>query len=182
MIVFGLGNPGDEYLFARHNLGFMVADALAIELGWRFRPRGQALVAKGKHRVEELWLVKPLSYMNRSGAVVKEILAKRDAFFLVVADDVDLEWGHLRLRRQGGSSGHQGLASIRDALGTEDFPRLRIGIGPRPEGTELSDYVLSSFSPAELKELPSIIERAKEALLLAASEGIDIAMNKVNPA
>lgn len=182
MIVFGLGNPGDEYLFARHNLGFMVADALALELGWRFRPHGQALIAEGRYRLQELWLVKPLSYMNRSGQVVKDVLEKCSDDFLVVVDDVDLEWGQLRLRKRGGTSGHNGLDSIRDHLGGEDFPRLRIGIGPRPEGAELSDYVLSPFSKTELAELPGMIERARDAVLLATSEGIDIAMNKVNPA
>ena len=180
MIVFGLGNPGDEYLFTRHNLGFMVADALALELGWRFRAKDQALIAEGRYRSEELWLVKPLSYMNRSGVVVKEVLAKRDVDFLVVVDDVDLESGRLRLRKQGGTSGHNGLASIAEHLGTESFPRLRVGIGPRPEGAELTDYVLSAFSKQELSELPEIIERAKEAVLLVVSQGIDVAMNQVN--
>lgn len=180
MIVFGLGNPGDEYLFTRHNLGFMVADALALELGWRFRPHDQALIAEGRYRLQELRVVKPLSYMNRSGAVLKGVLDRRADNFLVVADDVDLEWGRLRLRLKGGTSGHQGLASISDHLGTDEFPRLRMGVGPRPDGAELSDYVLSSFSKAELKKLPSIIERAKEAVLLAATQGIDVAMNQVN--
>lgn len=180
MIVFGLGNPGDEYLFTRHNLGFMVADALVLELGWRFRPQGQALIAEGRYHLQELRVVKPLSYMNRSGAVVKEVLDRRADRFLVVADDVDLGFSRLRLRLKGGSSGHNGLASIQDYLGTEEFPRLRIGIGPRPEGTELSCYVLSSFSPAELKELPSIIDRAREAVLLAVTQGIDIAMSHIN--
>jgi PTH1 family peptidyl-tRNA hydrolase len=180
VIVFGLGNPGDEYLFSRHNLGFMVADALALELGLRFRAKDQALIAEGRYRSEELWLVKPLSYMNLSGAVVKDVLEERGDRFLVVVDDVDLEVGRLRLRKQGGTSGHNGLASVAEHLGTESFPRLRVGIGPRPEGAELTDYVLSAFSKRELSELPEIIERAKQAVLLAISQGIDVAMNKVN--
>jgi PTH1 family peptidyl-tRNA hydrolase len=181
VIVFGLGNPTDEYLFTRHNLGFMVVDALALGFGWRFRPKAKTLVAQGKYRSQELWLVKPLSYMNRSGAAVSQVLSRRDDSFLVVVDDVDLEFPRIRLRKQGGTSGHNGLASIRDHLGTEEFPRLRIGVGPRPEGAELSDYVLAPFSRAELKELPFVIERAADTVLLAASQGIDTAMNQVNP-
>ncbi|MBN2378756.1 aminoacyl-tRNA hydrolase [candidate division WOR-3 bacterium] len=180
MIIFGLGNPGEKYLLNRHNLGFMVVDALAEHLRLRFRISGQALIAKGSYSGKKLWLVKPLSYMNLSGQVVKQVLSKHTDDFLVVVDDVDLEFSTIRLRKQGGTSGHNGLASISDCLDAEDFPRLRIGIGPRPEGFELSDYVLSNFTPDEFSELQEIIGRAADAVLLVITQGMDIAMNQIN--
>lgn len=180
MIVFGLGNPGDEYLFSRHNLGFMVVDALALSLDWRFRPQGQALVAKGRRNNSDLWLVKPMSYMNLSGQVVRQMVSKSDEEYLVVVDDVDLEFGTIRLRKSGGTSGHNGLASIIEHLGTEEFPRLRIGVGPRPDGAELSDYVLESFPAHQLKQVPEIVNRAGDAVLLTQARGIDVAMSQVN--
>ena len=181
MIIFGLGNPGDEYLMSRHNLGFMVVDALAHNLGLRFKPSGDALVAKGSCSNQNLHLVKPLTYMNRSGRVVKDVLADNKDDFLVVVDDVDLEFSRLRLRKQGGTSGHNGLESIAERLDTEEFPRLRLGIGPRPDGAELSDYVLQRFSADELENLKDLISRAADACLLVLEKGIDNAMNEVNP-
>lgn len=180
MIVFGLGNPGEEYLLSRHNLGFMVADSLAIRFKLRFRLHDEAFIARCKHADEDLMLVKPLSYMNLSGRVVRNILKDNDDDFLVVVDDVDIPFGHLRLRKLGGTSGHNGLESIQTYLGTDDFARLRVGIGPRPAGQELSDYVLSMFTPPELKQLPTVIEEASDAVLLVVENGIDIAMNSVN--
>jgi PTH1 family peptidyl-tRNA hydrolase len=180
VIVFGLGNPGDEYLFSRHNLGFMVSDALALERGWRFRSWKNSLVATGRFKQEELWIIKPMTYMNESGRAVKEALAAHDDRFLVVVDDVDLDFGYLRIRKQGGTSGHNGLASIAQHLETEEFPRLRIGLGPRPDGADLSAYVLSPFTQSQIDDLQMIIQKAKDAVLLTAVRGIDVAMNEVN--
>ncbi len=180
MIVFGLGNPGDEYLFSRHNIGFMVVDAIALKKGFKFKPWRQSLRAMGRYSQAELWLVKPMTYMNCSGDAVKQTLKENPDQYIVIVDDVDLDFGRILLRKHGGTSGHNGLASICSSLGSEDFPRLRVGVGPRPDGAELSDYVLSSFSKQELEELPDIINRAKDAILLAASRGIDVAMNHVN--
>lgn len=180
MIVFGLGNPGERYMLSRHNLGFMVVDSLAIRLDLRFRLHEEAFVARGKYAGEELTLVKPLSYMNLSGRVVRNTLQEKEDDFLVVVDDVDLSFGQLRLRKLGGTSGHNGLTSIQEYLGTEEFARLRIGIGPRPETGELSDYVLSTFSPPELKQLPDVIDEARDAVLFVMERGMDAAMNRVN--
>ncbi len=180
MIVFGLGNPGEEHLLSRHNLGFMVTDALALRWKWRFRAWQESLVAKGIREGSDVWLVKPLSYMNRSGRVVARTLAHRADEFIVVVDDVDLPFGTLRLRKQGGTSGHNGLASISDHLHTEEFLRLRIGIGPRPLGEDLSDYVLAQFTRPELDELPAVIDDACFAVKAVIASGIDVAMNEVN--
>jgi len=180
VIVFGLGNPGEEYLMSRHNIGFMVADALAMDLGLRFRVSGEALVARASRGGEGLVIVKPLSYMNRVGRVLKEVLAKRNDSFLVVTDDVDLVLGCFRLRKKGGAGGHNGLASIIEHLGTEEFARLRVGIGPRPDGAELSDYVLAPFSSDEKEVLGEIIAEARDAVTLVFNQGMDAAMNKVN--
>jgi len=180
VIIFGLGNPGDKYLLNRHNLGFMVVDALAMHFRLKFRRSGGALVARGTYSGKEFMLVKPLSYMNLSGKVVREVLKKRKDEFLVVVDDVDLEFSRLRMRKRGGTSGHNGLSSIEEFLGTEEFPRLRIGIGPRPEGSELSEYVLTNFTRFEMDKLQDLVGRAGDAVLLVLDRGIDMAMNMVN--
>ncbi|MBD3284714.1 aminoacyl-tRNA hydrolase [candidate division WOR-3 bacterium] len=166
---------------SRHNLGFMVVDALAHHLSMRFKPGDEALVAEGSCSGKALRLVKPLSYMNQSGRVLKRILAGNHDDFLVVVDDVDLEFTRLRLRKQGGASGHNGLESVAYHLGTEEYPRLRLGIGPRPPGADLSDYVLETFSPDELEEVKVVVSRAADACLLVLEKGIDVAMNEVNP-
>lgn len=127
-----------------------------------------------------MWIIKPMTFMNRSGRAVKEVLAVHHDRFLVVVDDVDLEFGRLRIRKQGGTSGHNGLASIAEYLETEEFARLRIGAGPRPLGEELSDYVLSPFSSSQMEDLQVLIQKAKDAVLLTAARGIDAAMNEVN--
>jgi PTH1 family peptidyl-tRNA hydrolase len=158
----------------------MVVDALALSVNWHFHARGQALVAEGRRSGQDLLLVKPMSYMNLSGRVVADFLKGKDDEFLVVVDDVDLELGTIRLRKGGGTSGHNGLASIIESLGTDEFSRLRMGVGPRPDGAELSDYVLESFPASELQQIPEIVDRAGDAILLMLARGIDIAMNEVN--
>ncbi|NLI98131.1 aminoacyl-tRNA hydrolase [bacterium] len=180
MIIFGLGNPGEEYLLSRHNIGFMTVDAVAIGMRSRFKIEGEALVSKGSYKGCNFSLVKPLSYMNLSGRVVRDYLKRNNDGYLVVVDDVDLPFGTLRIRKQGGDGGHNGLASVIEYMGTEDFARMRVGVGPRPEGCDLSDYVLSSFSRDELKQLPWLVDISRDAVLLVIKEGIDIAMNEVN--
>lgn len=176
MIVFGLGNPGKAYSKTRHNLGFMVIDNLSKRLGAKFKHHPEFYISYSK----EFILVKPLSYINNSGVVVKEVLAQHPGQdFLAVCDDVNLPLGRLRLRPKGGDGGHNGLASIIYYSETEDFPRLRLGIGP-PIG-DLVEFVLSEFTEEEIPEVERMIEEAGEAINRVLSDGLDIVMNRVNP-
>ncbi len=179
-LIAGLGNPGLEYEHTRHNIGFLVVDRLAahFESTWKQSTKQDALLAKSG----ELILVKPMTYMNRSG----EPLAELAQFFkieareiLVVLDDLALPLGRLRLRACGGPGGHNGLESIIMRFGTEDIPRLRIGIGAAPpEGSV--EYVLSRFFEEEKPLVRSIIDRAAEAVKWAIDNGLVSAMNSFN--
>lgn len=176
----GLGNPGPKYEFTRHNFGFRVVDFLAGRWDVKVdRYECNALVGKGK---DEILLVKPLTYMNKSGEALRELLPKYKVSphdVLVIYDDIYLPFGVMRIRKSGGSGGHKGMESIISALGTESIPRLRLGIGPPPpSGYEY--YVLSEFTDRELKLLPAIVKRAAEAIELILEEGIEKAMSLYN--
>jgi PTH1 family peptidyl-tRNA hydrolase len=179
-LVVGLGNPGAEYAGTRHNIGFNVVDALASEwgLGWQHSKSWDALWVKAEHTI----LVKPRSYMNRSGAPVSAIAnfyKIAPAEILVVLDDMALELGRLRLRLEGGTAGHNGLESIIMEVGTEAIPRLRIGIGAAPvEGAV--DYVLGRFFEEERPIVEKTIVRAAEAVKWAIDKGVLSAMNLFN--
>lgn len=183
-MVVGLGNPGAEYRGTRHNVGFMVVDAVAERLG-RFTGwsrAGGALRAEGRAGRHTVRLVKPQQYMNRSGQAIRDLLA--DGWIapeiLVVCDDVYLPLGTLRLRAAGGAGGHQGLESIVEAAGTSEFPRLRIGVGPAPPSADLPEYVLAPFSEGEQEKLREVIEAAGECAFDAAALGLTQAMNRWN--
>jgi len=183
-VVVGLGNPGSEYRDTRHNVGFDVADKLAGRLG-RFsgwRKDGDALRGEGRAGRHAIHVVKPQEYMNRSGATVRRLLAEGWAApeLLVVCDDVYLPLGTIRLRGRGGTGGHQGLASIVEATGSDEFARLRIGVGPGPPSADLGEFVLAPFSEAEREEVPRIVEAATDCAFDAAAEGITRAMNRWN--
>ena len=179
-LVVGLGNPGPEYKGTRHNVGFEVVDALAAEWGlaWQHSKSWHALWAKN----EAVILVKPVSYMNRSGeplAAVANFYKIEPAQILVVLDDMALELGRLRLRTEGGTGGHNGLESIILQFGTEEIPRLRIGIGAAPtEGA--TDYVLGRFFEEERPLVEKSIARAAEAVKCAIDKGVLSAMNLFN--
>jgi len=179
-LVVGLGNPGSEYKGTRHNVGFEVVDALAAEwaLSWQPSKTWHALWAKN----EKVILVKPASYMNRSGeplAAVASLYKIEPARILVVLDDMALELGRLRLRTEGGTGGHNGLESIILQFGTEEIPRLRIGIGAAPtEGS--TDYVLGRFFEEEKPSVEKSIARAAEAVKCAIDKGVLSAMNLFN--
>ena len=179
-LVVGLCNPGSEYKGTRHNVGFEVVDALASEWGlaWQHAKSWHALWAKN----EKLILVKPASYMNRSGeplAAVASFYKIEPAQILVVLDDMALELGRLRLRTEGGTGGHNGLESIILKFGTEEIPRLRIGIGAAPtEGA--TDYVLGRFFEEERPLVEKSIARAAEAVKCAIDKGVLSAMNLFN--
>lgn len=179
-LVVGLGNPGAEYSRTRHNVGFSVVDRLASEWGlaWQHSKAWHALWAKGDKAI----LVKPASYMNRSGeplSAVAQFYKIAPAEILVVLDDLALELGRLRLRTEGGTGGHNGLESIIVHLGTEAIPRLRIGIGAAPEAGAV-DYVLGRFFEEEMPIVEKTVERAAEAVKCAIDKGVLSAMNLFN--
>ena len=183
-VVVGLGNPGPAYRSTRHNVGFMTLDELAEELGVAFfQEKYGGLVAKGRHEGRRLLLFKPLTFVNRSGESVRRALrytAARVSDVLVVLDDVHLSLGRLRLRLQGSAGGHKGLQSIIDCLGTEEFARLRIGIGNNSREGQLADYVLDPFAPEELETIRQSVRQAAEIVLIFAEAGAERAMNACN--
>jgi PTH1 family peptidyl-tRNA hydrolase len=179
-LIAGLGNPGPEYAATRHNIGFMVLDQLAAQFGstWEKSSKWDALSAK----CSSVLLIKPMSFMNRSGHplfAVAQFYKIEPRRILVVLDDLALPVGRLRLRARGGSGGHNGLESIIMQFGTEEIPRLRIGIGEAPREGSV-DYVLNRFFDEEKPVVRSTIIRAVEALKCAIDKGLVSAMNTFN--
>jgi PTH1 family peptidyl-tRNA hydrolase len=179
-LIVGLGNPGAEYERTRHNVGFNVVDSLVSEWGltWQHSKSWHAFWAKGEHAI----LVKPASYMNRSGeplAAVANFYKIEPAEILVILDDLALELGRLRLRPEGGAGGHNGLESIILQLGTEAIPRLRVGIGAAPREGSV-DYVLGRFFEEERPIVEKAIGRAADAVKCAIDKGVLSAMNLFN--
>ena len=182
-VIVGLGNPGKQYENTPHNAGFSVADELAEKLGCSFRKsfRFSASMAKAMLGEEDLLLVKPETYMNRSGLAVASILKYRGAGagdLIVIVDDADMDAGRVRIRVKGGSGGHKGLASIIENLGSEEFARIRIGVGRA--GDDLVEHVLSSYSSRERKAMEKVFEIAADAAMCIVESGVDEAMNKFN--
>lgn len=185
-LIVGLGNPGREYQRTRHNVGFMVVGALAERWGLNFgRQRSRAEVAEGIACARRVILAKPQTYMNNSGEAVRPLLKMNNltpADLLVIADDLDLPFDRLRLRDQGSSGGQRGIKSIIDQLGTDQFARLRVGIGRPPPGQDPVDYVLEPFSASQASELGTVLDRAIDGIELLLTQGIAAAMNQVNRA
>jgi PTH1 family peptidyl-tRNA hydrolase len=182
-LVVGLGNPGEEYAGTRHNAGFMVVEALAAAAadGWRADPDCQGLLAETVVAGAPVVLLKPQTYMNRSGQAVAAVhrrLACSPEEVLVVLDDFLLEFGRLRFRRAGSDGGHHGLASVLTELGTTQVPRLRLGIGAPPPGGDPIDHVLERFGTEE--PVAELVARAAEAVGFCARDGMDAAMNRYN--
>ncbi|MEA4928659.1 MAG: aminoacyl-tRNA hydrolase [Candidatus Limiplasma sp.] len=183
--IVGLGNPGDKYAHTRHNVGFDVLDTLAAQLGISVtRSRGGALVGEGTFRGEKVALCKPQTYMNLSGEAVSALVhwyKLPPERLLVIYDDIDLAPGWLRIRREGSAGTHNGMRSIVQCLGTEAFPRIRVGIGGKPEAFELADWVLSRYhSEEELRTAKEVYAQAAEAAQEWMRNGIDSAMNRYN--
>jgi peptidyl-tRNA hydrolase, PTH1 family len=185
-LIVGLGNPGRQYKENRHNIGFTVIDRFTERLDLTFsRVQFRSLVADIRYEGRRVYLAKPQTYMNESGQAVGALVR----FFkiqlenmLVIYDDVDLPFSTLRLRPEGGSAGQKGVASIIERVGTNEFPRLRVGVG-RPPGRMLAAaYVLQNFSKQEAEVLPEILDRAVDASLTFVREGLESAMNKYNGA
>ncbi|OGP59939.1 MAG: aminoacyl-tRNA hydrolase [Deltaproteobacteria bacterium RBG_13_52_11b] len=181
-IIVGLGNPGVHYQWSRHNVGFRVVDRLSqrqrIPICSR---RFKALYGTGWISSENVVLVKPITFMNLSGEAVRKTA---NAFsvgkegLIVIHDDLDLALGRLRVRRKGGDGGHQGVRSIIEAMGSNTFLRLKVGIGRPPKGVEPADYVLSAFEEDDQPQIDSALSRAAEAVVAILSEGVDAAMNR----
>jgi len=182
-IITGLGNPGREYENTRHNAGFLVVDALSRRLNINInKKKFQSLAGEGEFYGEKVLLLKPQTYMNLSGTAVKEAVSFYKlplSRLIVVYDDLDLPLGKIRLRLKGSSGGHRGMGSIIGNLGSEEIPRLKIGIG-RPALGEVKDYVLKPFSREEWEVLEPTLNLAVDALTLALKEGFSKAMNEFN--
>jgi len=186
-VVIGLGNPGGEYEQTRHNLGYEVVDAVAALAGIAFREgSGDFLIAAGSVSGKSFRLVKPLTYMNNSGQAVLELVETLSVGLedlLLVVDDFHLPLGALRLRRRGGSGGHNGLSSVISSLQSEEFPRLRCGIGRSerpPARGEVVEFVLSRFSPEEERDAAAMILTARDAVLAAISGSMEEAAQRFN--
>ncbi|MDO5581997.1 MAG: aminoacyl-tRNA hydrolase [Planctomycetia bacterium] len=184
IIVAGLGNPGNKYKGTRHNIGFMVLSELA-ERGCSDKPQKKfhADILLGKVANKNVLFLCPTTYMNLSGTAVAEAARffKLDPEqILVVCDDADLPVGKLRIRAHGGSGGQKGLKDIIQKLGTENFPRIRVGIGRPPEKVDMADYVLSTFAKSEKTEIEWAIKSAADAVEHWLLQGIDSAMNRFN--
>lgn len=183
-LIAGLGNPGRQYRNNRHNIGFMMLDRLADRLDAAFsRMESKALVTKAEYRGRRLVLAKPQTFMNLSGQAVGALARFYKVpleNILVVYDDVDLPQETLRMRPGGGSAGHNGMKSIIERLGSQEFPRLRLGVGRPPGHKEAANYVLKDFSKSEAEMLPQILDRAVDAVLVYLTEGLDAAMTQFN--
>jgi PTH1 family peptidyl-tRNA hydrolase len=187
-LILGLGNPGERYRNTRHNIGFAVAEHLAVRL--RLTKQNEQLLytwTGGNDRFRPV-IARPQAFMNRSGLAAKVLLERVGCLpqqMLVVVDDFHLPLGRLRVRRSGSDGGHNGLISVAEQVGTRDFPRLRIGVGPISEDSNVVDFVLGEFDRSEREKLPKILDMAAEATLVTVTGGVQAAMeqfNRPNPA
>ncbi len=183
-MIVGLGNPGTQYRNTRHNIGFEVIDRILQRLGvTKSVEKHQGVLAEAFHEGGKLILIKPMTFMNRSGDCVAP--AARNRIFepqdvLVVTDDVNLPLGRMRVRSGGSAGGHNGLKSIIERLGTQDFHRLRLGVGANDTSRDLADHVLSKFRPDERAVVEEMVVKAVDAALLWASAGVERVMNAYN--
>ena len=183
-MIFGLGNPGKDYEQSRHNIGFRVIDKLCQEHRIELNKYScQAWIGEGEIGKQEVFLVKPLTLVNAAGVSLLQLKQKYKTSLediMVISDDVNLELGKLRLARRGGDGGHKGLRSIIEFLGTEEFPRLRIGIDRPEEKIELKEYVLGEFTFREKKVIEETISGASQAVEMVIRQGIDETMKHYN--
>lgn len=184
-VIVGLGNPGPEYAATRHNAGWWLLDALAAEWGFgRFKREKEAAVAGGRIGDWSVRLVKPLTYMNLSGGVLRPY-SRMNAFdvtrdLLVVVDDVALAPGRIRFRPDGSPGGHNGLKSVESVLGTRSYPRLRIGVGGPPPGADLAEWVLSPVPEPDRQAIVDLFPDLVEGVSTWMTDGIEAAMNRYN--
>ena len=183
-IIAGLGNPSKEYEKTRHNAGFDTIDLLAEKLGIDLtEKKHRAYFGKGMIGTEKVLLLKPQTFMNNSGESLRDaadFYKVEPEQILVIYDDISLEPGQLRIRMKGSAGGHNGIKSIIAHLKTQDFPRIKIGVGAKPERMDLADYVLSRFSPAEREKMEESFREGAEAVITFLKDGKDAAMNQYN--
>ncbi len=182
-LIVGLGNVGVEYRDTRHNVGFMVLDRLAETLEVQPELSRHAFTVQGKYKGRSLQLVMPTTYMNRSGKAVRYYLDQLKIpaqQIMVVTDDLALPFGTARMRAKGSDGGHNGLKDITQSLGTQDYPRLRVGVGDDFSRGRQVDYVLSPFSDEEFQELPAILDRCVQGIFSFVTVGIDQTMSEFN--
>jgi len=184
-LIVGLGNPGIEYQFTPHNLGFLTIDRVADDCGVEVRNRQcRALTARAVIEEQQVLLAKPETYMNLSGLSVRELVAKHELDpvrdLIVIYDELDLPLGTIRIRQRGSSAGHNGMESVIGALGTQEFLRIRLGIGPDRKIRDSVKYVLAPFRKRELKKVDEVLDNAAEAVKVTLREGPAAAMNRFN--
>lgn len=182
--VVGLGNPGRRYAATRHNVGFALIERIAERWEVRLKKRKyQSKAVQVERRQDIVLLVKPWTYMNQSGLAVKDLVRRTGLMLkhlLVVYDDLDIPLGEIRIRREGGPGTHNGMISIIQEIGSTQFPRIRIGIGPLPSGIEATDFVLSGFVKDQRPALDGSLAMAEEAVMLILDRDIEKAMNRFN--
>ena len=183
-LIAGLGNPGSQYVNTRHNIGFRVIDELAARHGVRIDTgKFKGLIGKGNIGGEKIIFVKPMTFMNLSGECIRSV---SDFYkippenIVIIFDDISLDVGKLRIRKKGSAGGHNGIKSIIAHLGSENFPRLKFGVGDKPAGMDLADYVLGRFLAEDEQKAAKAIENACDAVECMVVEGFDHAMNKYN--
>jgi PTH1 family peptidyl-tRNA hydrolase len=183
-LIVGLGNPGIEYAWTPHNLGFLVVDALAEDAGIRVtRPEAKSLVGLGQIAGRDVVLAKPQTMMNLSGLAVRELVSRAEcepSEMIVVFDDLALPWGMLRVRERGTAGGHNGLKSVIGAIGTTEFVRVRLGVKPEGIRGDLKEYVLRQIRRDEEDLVAEEIEQGAEAVKVILAEGTQSAMNRFN--
>lgn len=183
-VIVGLGNPGIEYAWTPHNLGFLVVDALAEDAGIRVtRPEAKSLVGLGRIAGQDVMLAKPQTMMNLSGLAVRELIGRAEcqpSDVIVLCDDIALPWGMLRVRERGTAGGHNGLKSVIGAIGTMEFVRVRLGVKPEEMRGDLKEYVLRQIRRDEEDLVAGEIEQGAEAVNVILAEGTQAAMNRFN--
>ncbi len=180
----GLGNPGERYARTPHNLGFLVIDRLSEQHAIRVtRPEGKALVGEGSIEGQPVLLAKPQTFMNLSGTSVKPLMAKYEiapADLILVYDELDLPWGTLRIKPKGSAAGHNGVISVIGSLGTNEFPRVRLGVDPGHPLRDGAEYLLAPFGRSQEKELDELIGLGAEAVRSVIADGVETSMTKYN--
>jgi PTH1 family peptidyl-tRNA hydrolase len=184
-LIVGLGNPGIEYQFTPHNLGFLAIDRIAGSLGVKVKNRQcRALTARAMIADQPVLLAKPETFMNLSGVALRELVkkyeAKPESDLIVLQDELDFPFGTLRIHRRRSSAGHKGIESVIGALGTKDFLRIRIGVAPDRKVVDGEQYLLAPMRKADLKVVDGILDTAKEAVNVILKEGPAAAMNRFN--
>lgn len=184
-IIVGLGNPGKDYAGTRHNIGFDVIETLAQRANISvIEKKHKAMIGKGYIEGQKVVLVKPQTFMNLSGESVREVVdyykIDETEELIVISDDISLEPGQLRIRKKGSAGGHNGLKNIIAHLGHDEFQRVKMGVGEKPKGYDLADYVLGHFTGDEKKVMEKAAAEAADAIVMMMMEGVEPAMNKYN--